>query len=64
MAISFRVWPVRFDRVYLDAAEMLMCDPELARTMPSALKKDVKARRKARKLGLWRYGGVDRASAL
>jgi hypothetical protein len=42
-------FPVRFDRVYLDAAEDLMHDPELASTIPPALKKAVKARMKAGK---------------
>jgi hypothetical protein len=43
------VWPIVFDRVYLDAAEVLLRDPDVAPTVPPALKEAVKARRKARK---------------
>jgi hypothetical protein len=37
------------DPVYLDAAEVLLRDPDVAPTVPPALKEAVKARRKARK---------------
>jgi hypothetical protein len=41
--------PVNFDRTYLDAAEHLMNDPELARMMQPSLKRLVRERQKARK---------------
>jgi hypothetical protein len=56
-------FPVSFDRVYLDAAEHLMEDPELARTMPPSLKERVRERRKARRRNPWWFGGAGRAPA-
>ena len=54
---------VSFDRLYLDAAERLMEDPELARTMPPSLKERVRERRKARRRNPWWFGGAGRAAA-
>jgi hypothetical protein len=56
-------FPVSFDRVYLDVAEHLMEDPELARTMPASLKERVRERRKARRRNPWWFGGAGRAAA-
>jgi hypothetical protein len=56
-------FPVNFDRVYLDAAEHLMRDPELSRMMPPSLKKAVRERRKARQSHSGWLGGVGRAAA-
>ena len=56
-------FPVSFDRVYLDAAEHLMEDPELVRTMPPSLKERVRERRKARRRNPWWFGGAGRAAA-
>jgi hypothetical protein len=55
--------PVSFDRVYLDAAERLMEDPELARTMPPPVKELVRERQRAKQRRSGRLGGTDRAAA-
>jgi hypothetical protein len=55
--------PVSFDRLYLDAAERLMEDPELARTMPPSVKELVRERQKVRRCSPWWLGGTGRAAA-